>query len=284
MTLFEQDLLPNIIVGSSAGSLVAAGLCTFKRHELENFKHFEHFHRRDILAWHFDSTFDKINAFMQSYTIGSSDQLKLFARDLCQDLTFLEVYEENGWALSITVTAPKTREQRVLNHLTAPHVVIWSAAAASCSIPDVYDAFELMMKNEQGQLEYYHPEDLRKECPDSRFDYVDGSVSRDLPLARIKQLFNVNTCIVSQCNPHSVPFLWDLAGKDGMSLVDYIVLGGKRLLCNEVGHLVEQMETLGLAGEGTRQAKAICRATAQADVIILPEVSLQDYGGLLTNI
>lgn len=40
MTLFEQDLLPNIIVGSSAGSLVAAGLCTFKRHELNNFKFF----------------------------------------------------------------------------------------------------------------------------------------------------------------------------------------------------------------------------------------------------
>ena len=37
--------------------------------------------------------------------------------------------------------------------------------------------------------------------------WIDGSVESDLPMKRISQLFNVNHFIVSQVNPHVVPFL-----------------------------------------------------------------------------
>src|SRR5947209_11351791 len=37
--------------------------------------------------------------------------------------------------------------------------------------------------------------------------YIDGSVDNDLPMTRLAEMFNVNHFIVSQVNPHVVPFL-----------------------------------------------------------------------------
>lgn len=36
---------------------------------------------------------------------------------------------------------------------------------------------------------------------------MDGSVGSDLPMQRLTELFNVNTFIVSQVNPHVCPFV-----------------------------------------------------------------------------
>ena len=37
--------------------------------------------------------------------------------------------------------------------------------------------------------------------------WSDGSVHQDLPMVRLSELFNVNHFIVSQTNPHVLPFL-----------------------------------------------------------------------------
>jgi len=37
--------------------------------------------------------------------------------------------------------------------------------------------------------------------------WIDGSVDNDLPMTKLSELFNVNHFIVSQVNPHIVPFL-----------------------------------------------------------------------------
>jgi TAG lipase / steryl ester hydrolase / phospholipase A2 / LPA acyltransferase len=37
--------------------------------------------------------------------------------------------------------------------------------------------------------------------------WIDGSVDNDLPMSKLSELFNVNHFIVSQVNPHIVPFL-----------------------------------------------------------------------------
>ncbi len=50
--------------------------------------------------------------------------------------TFQEAFDRTGRIINITV-APVNRysSARLLNYLTAPHVTVWSAAVASCSIP-----------------------------------------------------------------------------------------------------------------------------------------------------
>ena len=86
----------------------------------------------------------------------------------------------------------------LLNHLTAPDVLLWSASAASCALPLLYEAVELFCKSPLGLVVPYHPSGLK---------FSDGSVSSDLPMRRLAELFNVNHFIVSQVNPHMIVLL-----------------------------------------------------------------------------
>lgn len=62
-------------------------------------------------------------------------------------MTFLEVFEINGWNLNITVTdGSRHNEGKVLNYLTAPNVVIWSAVMASCALPFMFEPADLVRK------------------------------------------------------------------------------------------------------------------------------------------
>ena len=61
-----------------------------------------------------------------------------FVKDNIGDVTFRESYDKTGVILNITVSGNQEHQQdRLLNYLTAPDVVIWSAVGCSCSIPVV---------------------------------------------------------------------------------------------------------------------------------------------------
>jgi TAG lipase / steryl ester hydrolase / phospholipase A2 / LPA acyltransferase len=102
--------------------------------------------------------------------------------------------------LNITVSSASVYElPRLLNYLTAPNVLIWSAIAASCSVPFIFSSSEILAKDPQtGQPQSWNATPQR---------WIDGSVDNDLPMAKLSELFNVNHFIVSQVNPHIVPFL-----------------------------------------------------------------------------
>jgi predicted acylesterase/phospholipase RssA len=103
--LYEQDLLPSIVVGSSAGSLLASCLCTLKRGEVSMLSKFDLLYGKKPVEWKKDSLLENMeDALVTGTPLGSVDALKAFVRDFTQDLTFLEVYERNGWTLAITVT------------------------------------------------------------------------------------------------------------------------------------------------------------------------------------
>eukprot|EP00483_Globobulimina_turgida_P007223 UN07237 len=126
-------------------------------------------------------------------------------RDNIGDITFLEAYQKTGRILNITVSGSDANTMpRLLNFLTAPNVVIWSAAVASCAIPFFFEAQELFVKNinihtGKTQIEAIYLQGVT---------FSDGSVSHDLPMNKISQLFNVDNFIVSQVNPHLVPLLF----------------------------------------------------------------------------
>lgn len=97
-------------------------------------------------------------------------------RNLAGDLTFKEIHDKYKWTLNITVTdSKKTDETRLLNYLTTPHVVVWSAALASCSIPHIFDAVELLIKTQEGEIQPYHPNTTETR-------YIDGSIGGDIPI------------------------------------------------------------------------------------------------------
>ena len=58
---------------------------------------------------------------------------------------------------------------QLLNYLTAPNVLIWSAVAASCAIPFVYKSAPLMAKDRYGKVVPWNPSGHR---------WIDGSVEK----------------------------------------------------------------------------------------------------------
>ena len=74
--------------------------------------------------------------------------------------------------------------------------MIWSAAMASCSIPLVFPNGKLLCKNEKGEIVPYNFEKLS-----INREFVDGSISADVPRQKVAEMFNVNCFIVSQTNP-----------------------------------------------------------------------------------
>ena len=180
-TLFEHDLLPDVISGSSAGSVYAAILGTHTDKELKKF-----FKRPAMSA-------------LDSPVAAGTDMAQLDASMVQQlleatipDMTFQEAYEKTGRKISITI-APLEEHQtsRLMNAITSPNVFIRTAVRASCAVPGIFPPVMLMAKNVYGETQPY--------LPNRR--WVDGAVTDDLPAKRLARLYAVNHYIVSQANP-----------------------------------------------------------------------------------
>ncbi len=192
-TLLEQGLLPRVISGSSAGSLVAGVVGTHTDKELERFYRPEH-----VLfeAEREASVFSRM-FFGSNPQIDVGDLERLIAR-MIPDMTFQEAYEKTGRQVSVTVAPAETHQRsRLLNAITSPNVYVRSAVMASCAVPGVFPPVMLMAKNVHGEAQPYLP--TRK--------WVDGSIADDLPAKRLSRLYSTNHYIVSMVNPIAIPFI-----------------------------------------------------------------------------
>jgi predicted acylesterase/phospholipase RssA len=192
-TLIDQDLLPRVISGSSAGAIVAGVLGTHTDDELEKFYDpahlmFEAEKEAGTLSRMFFGTNPQIDV---------GDLEKLVGR-LIPDMTFQESYEKTGRQISIPVAPAELHQRsRLLNAITSPNVFVRSAVMASCAVPGVFPPVMLMAKNAHGESQPYLP---------SR-RWVDGSIADDLPAKRLQRLYSTNHFIVSMVNPIAIPFL-----------------------------------------------------------------------------
>ena len=192
-TLLEQNLLPRVISGSSAGSLVAGVLGTRSDSELKKFYDPTNI---GLEADREASVFSRM-FFGSNPQIDVGDLEAIIAR-LMPDLTFQEAYEKTGRQISITVAPAEPHQRsRLLNAITSPNVYVRSAVMASCAVPGVFPPVMLMAKNVHGEAQPYLP--TRK--------WVDGSIADDLPAKRLSRLYSTNHYIVSMVNPIATPFL-----------------------------------------------------------------------------
>ncbi|KAL4891011.1 acyl transferase/acyl hydrolase/lysophospholipase [Aspergillus ambiguus] len=201
-TLWENNLMPRIISGASAGSVVAAVFCCHTEDELPEV--LENYARRDMCVFNApgqeETILQKVSRFLKYGSFMDITYLVSSLRSWLGDMTFQEAYNRSRRILNICVSCAGVYElPRLLNYITAPNVLIWSAVAVSCSVPLVFTPPVLMAKDPITGIPV--PWDgLHKH-------YIDGSVDGDLPMNRLSEMFNVNHFIVSQVNPHVVPFL-----------------------------------------------------------------------------
>ena len=200
--LYEQKMLPRILCGSSAGAIVASMVAVRLDSELQ-----EILLSLDDVSWHF---FEDPNQYLKHATfplarfsrqlirlirdgaVFDSDVLSEFLREhVGATVTFLEAYNRTRRVLNVAVSSTTPYEMpRLLNYLTSPYVLIWTAVAASCAAPTLFKSSKILVKTPSGEIVPWSGSDDAT--------WMDGSVENDLPTSRIAHLFNVNFFIVSQ--------------------------------------------------------------------------------------
>lgn len=270
--LLDQNLMPKVVCGTSAGALVASIVGIFDDTDLLSILNSpELINPLSGLPFSF-KCFDehtswarRARRFIRSGVIQDVRMLQDCLRKNFGDVTFQEAYTRTRRILNITCCAARTPSDppMLLNYLTAPHVLVWSAAAASCALPFVFAPVELVAKAYDGRVVPYHPRGVR---------WIDGSITSDIPLARIGELFNVNHFIVSQTNPHVIP--------RGAPLMK---TRAAMLIKSELQFRYWQATQLNLVPRFLSAIFPHFMQPYEGDVTIMPEVTPGDIRRLLQN-
>jgi NTE family protein len=257
--LWQLNLLPGILSGSSGGAIVGSLVSTHADKGLERIfepENLVHEIERD------EGILRHLSAFKPD--IAKAEDIQEVLERLIPDLTFLEAFERTGRHLNVSIAAAeKHQTSRLLNAITTPTVYVREAVMASAAIPGFFPPVALAAKNDQGKRQAYLP--ARK--------WVDGSLSDDLPTKRLARVYGVNHFIVSQVNPHVFPFVNDSEGeKSVLSTVKHATKETAREWINAGAALLEKPLALNpVVGRLTNVALGIINQDYVGDINILPD-------------
>jgi len=267
--MHEQGLLPRIIAGSSAGAIMAAIVgCTpesefsrLLRLDGVNIQMLEEETPPDRQGSWLYPWARKLGRLFSQGVIFDAEVLRRSLRENIGDITFLEAYRLTNRVLNVTVSSGTNYEMpQLLNYLTAPNVLVWSAVVASCSLPALFASAPLLAKDHHGASVPWTLTDER---------WIDGSVENDLPMARLSELFNVNHFIVCQVNAHVYPFVSSSPRQNG-SIIRKTML----LLRSELDHRLDQAIAVGLFPRAAKILKSVLNQRYEGDITIVPELHL----------
>jgi NTE family protein len=256
--LWNEQLLPDIISGSSGGSLVGSIICTHTDEELNEIFDSE------LLATKVTPT-GFINRFM---SIFKSERVTVediwgALEEFIPDLTFQDSFELTGRHMNVSVApAGNHQKSRLLNADTSPNVYMREAVLASTAIPGFFPPVVLMAKNDKGERQAYHGS--RK--------WVDGSISDDLPAKRLARLYGVNHYLVSQTNPHVIPFIDTTKRKtDTVSEIKYAAIDTARTWINAGAAIFETpLSWIPEVERLTNSALSVINQSYVGDITISP--------------
>jgi TAG lipase/lysophosphatidylethanolamine acyltransferase len=296
--LHLRGLLPRIIAGTATGALIAALVGVHTEDELLDFltgdgidlsafaKRTENTKEGDKSAYNwetegwFSTTTRRVKRFVKEGYLLDIGVLERCVRSNVGDLTFEEAYAKTKRILNITVSTTGGGVPNLLNYLTAPKVIIWSAALASNASASLYSPVQLHCKDESGQIVPWAPAQETTFRPWTHTEYSD----RESPLTRIAELFNVNHFIVSQARPYIAPFLRsDLHHPNPKQDSKwYLSLPILRLIAMEVQHRLMQLDSLGYLAPGIRRF-LLDENIPGASLTLVPELTSNDFVRLLEN-
>lgn len=268
LALAEQDLLPKVISGSSGGAFIGSMLCSHPNDELERIFSLDHFVDDKVLQQKEEQK--KAQKETKRGLFSGWVQSKVSASDfdsglerLVPDMTFEEAYEKTGRHLNISVaSADNPKSSRLLSAKTSPNVFLRESVRASAAAPGLFPPSMLFARNDAGERQAYLPTEL----------WVDGSLSSDLPTKRLARLYGANHFIVSQTNPHVIPFVTDAKRKrDPMSLIKYASFDTARTWINTSAALWRKpMAANQRVSKVTHTLLSIINQNYKGDINIMP--------------
>ncbi|KAJ1972673.1 triacylglycerol lipase [Dimargaris xerosporica] len=211
--LYEARLLPRIIGGTAVGALIAALVCCQTDDTLPGVLQTNGIDLSALTRAPGKDRFRlKLARFIRFGYLLNVKVLERCLRDNIGDITFEEAFRKTGRILNIMIPSTYASEApHLLNYLTAPNVVIWSAACASTAQLGLFEQVSLVIKDPLGTLVTWsspmapssHPKSASHGNGGSWDRWSDGHQS----FARLAELFNVNHHILSNASPHQFPWV-----------------------------------------------------------------------------
>jgi TAG lipase/steryl ester hydrolase/phospholipase A2/LPA acyltransferase len=269
--------MPKIVAGSSVGSLLAGIVGTHTREEL--LREFTPRMIEDGIFYSAKEPYTLVNRLKMFFSKGHTVDMVVFerfVRSAIGEYTFQEAYDKTGIILNITATDPEHNDTiRLLNYLTAPNVMIWSAVCASCAIPYVFPAHEILCKNHLGEIVPYIPER----------SFIDGSLAADLPTQNLSELFNVNCFIVSQVNPWVVPFMSSnkINRRSMLGVLTKILEFMRDVVVGEIKHRFNQLVQFHLVPVNLKKWVNLVTQNYHGHLTIFPIVQWRELLGIVDN-
>ncbi len=266
--LWREDLLPTVVSGASTGSMIAGGLCTRTDAELE-----------EVFADPTEHVYTRVFRLLGPRELSSErvvmarEQLLHAIRSNMHDLTFREAWERTGRVLCMTVSPTRARQKpRLLNHETAPDVLVTSASLASCAIPGMFPPSTLLQRVDGEESEYVAGE-----------RWIDGTVQSDLPKARLARLLNVNHTIVSQTNAHVLPFVQTRQQGGALPLVADLLTSSAYATGLQALAVARRHAKRSVVKRALARAHGVADQGYMGDITIFPRVTPWNYGVVLRN-
>ena len=307
--LHLRGLLPRIITGTATGALIAALVGIHTEDELLDFLNGDGI---DLTAFargtgnpkleesqgllskrragNVQTLLRRTTRFIHTGYFLDVNILEECVRANVGDLTFEEAYARTKRVLNITIaTSNRNGVPNLLNYLTAPNVLIWSAALASNStVSPLYKPVSLLCKDETGAIVPWSTSYAQSSITypfSHQTHYLTAAPysDRDSPLSRVAELFNVNHFIVSQARPYIAPFLSsDLQRPSSprQARRQGLAFPLARLLAQEVHHRLLQLDTLGLLPNTLRRL-LIDETIPGASITLVPTLQARDFWKLL---
>jgi TAG lipase/steryl ester hydrolase/phospholipase A2/LPA acyltransferase len=285
--LWDNRLLPRIISGASAGSIVSAVLCSKTDEEIPDVMH--QFCHGDLDVFEklgeSEGVLSKVVRMFQTGGLFDISHLTRVMRGMLGDMTFQEAYYRTRRILNIPVSTSSHFElPRLLNYITAPNVIIWSAVCTSCSVPLVYKKASLLAKDPKTREHVSWD-------PNPDATWIDGSVDNDLPMTRLAEMFNINHFIVSQVNPHVVPFLTkdkELISTDASQPTAFSegsgwLNNGLSIARGEIVHRMQVLVDMGIMPSAVTKIRSVLSQRYSGDINIFPQILLADFPRVLSN-
>ncbi|KAF2173216.1 hypothetical protein M409DRAFT_17162 [Zasmidium cellare ATCC 36951] len=306
--LLEHGILPNVVMGTATGALMAALVCIHTNDELPAFLSGDSIdlsaftassqRARDISEEYIEYTAispprSRLHNWSQ---ILSRRVWRLFTKGFVLDpevlvdcvranvgdLTFQEAFDRTGRVLNIIVASPNEEIPSLMNYLTAPNFLIRTAALASnianmSHSPNIQ--IEILRKDRHGRVE---------PVPGTGGTNAHAVAESNPPLPRLKQLFDVDHCIISQARPYMAPIV-----KPSLPYIrpqDSFVRNALRRPINLVPfdfekhlkHYMTQADSMGWLSDNLH--RILSDETTKGDsVTLVPEIEPRDLLLLLKN-
>ncbi|KAM9914608.1 hypothetical protein OXX69_000478 [Metschnikowia pulcherrima] len=304
--LYFRGLLPRVIGGSAIGAAVASLVCTMPDAELIPVlvSITDVMGNVDQLNHDVDERYGNVieNVVRKGYSQDILIFLK-FVRDTIGDMTFEEAYLKTQRILNIVVHPTHLAIPNLLNYITAPNVIIWTAIYASIGTGVLSDNVQLYVKGFKGDIvpiepdlniSFLKPQDASYSQHLAR-PYLAPLINNDLKHHNTYGRIKTDTAVhdprkvagwnVEKDSPKlkfSVSKIKQMPQDAGFTLSKHV----KNVVGMELQHRLELLNKLGLLPE---IVKRLCidekptnaqMATSLREITVVPELRylLRDFG------